>query len=187
MKTFLQRFALLVAGVLQGFDRLVFKGKLCQLYSPEGINCLLCANRVLYKDFKSYAAQVTAEVLKASLISEARAQQRFRYLNSSNNTDKEQVAGNRRRAAHQNRPGVRLAVRGTVLDLRQGNRRGWPCPSAWRTRRVLPPVPLLPPSPVRLAVRSPADLVPLRDSGRPQWPGMAGAANGPGKVALCPQ
>jgi hypothetical protein len=91
MKTFLQRFALLVAGVLQGFDRLVFKGKLCQLYSPEGINCLLCANRVLYKDFKSYAAQVSAEVLNASLISEARAQQRFRYLNSSN-TDKEQVA-----------------------------------------------------------------------------------------------
>src|SRR6202023_3068994 len=91
MEHFLQRFALLVAGVLSGFDRLVFKGKLCPLYSPDGMNCLLCANRVLYKDFKSYAAQVTAEVLQASLVAEAKATQRYRYLNSSK-TDKEQVA-----------------------------------------------------------------------------------------------
>jgi hypothetical protein len=91
MQAFLQRFALLVAGVLQGFDRLVFKGKLCSLYSPEGMNCLLCANRVLYKDFKTYAAQVTARVIEASLVSEAKASQKYRYLNSSK-TDKEAVA-----------------------------------------------------------------------------------------------
>ena len=41
MKNFLRRFAMLVAGVLHGFDRLVFKGKLCPLYSPEGMNCRL--------------------------------------------------------------------------------------------------------------------------------------------------
>jgi hypothetical protein len=35
MKTFLQRFAGLVAGVLSGFDRLVFRGKLRQLYAPR--------------------------------------------------------------------------------------------------------------------------------------------------------
>ncbi len=89
MKTFLQRFAVLVAGVLQGFDRLVFKGKLCQLYSPDGMHFLLSANHVLRNDFKSYAAQVTANVLRASLV--AKALGRFRYLNSSK-ADKEAVA-----------------------------------------------------------------------------------------------
>src|SRR5438045_235088 len=91
MDRFLQRFALLVAGVLQGYDRLVFKGKLCQLYSPEGMNCLLSANHVLYKDFKNYASSVTGKVLEASWVSQAKASGRYRYLNSSK-TDKEQVA-----------------------------------------------------------------------------------------------
>jgi hypothetical protein len=52
MSRFLQRFALLVAGTLSGFDRLVFKGKLCPLYSPDGMNCLLQANHVPPKEFK---------------------------------------------------------------------------------------------------------------------------------------
>lgn len=91
MSSFLQRFALLVAGVLHGFDRLVFKGKLCPLYGPEGMNFLLCFNHVRYRDFKAYAAEVTAKVLAASLVSEAKALGRFRYLNSGK-IDKEAVA-----------------------------------------------------------------------------------------------
>jgi len=83
MKSFLQRFALLVAGVLQGFDRLVFKGKLPTLYGPEGMNCLLSANRVLRKDFKTYAHDVTAKVVEASLVSEAKDVGRYHYLHSS--------------------------------------------------------------------------------------------------------
>ena len=39
MKTFLQRFHPVVCGVLSGFDRVVFKGRLPQLYSPDGMNC----------------------------------------------------------------------------------------------------------------------------------------------------
>ena len=38
MKAFLQRFGSLVAGVLQGFDRLVFKGRLGQLYFPDAMH-----------------------------------------------------------------------------------------------------------------------------------------------------
>jgi hypothetical protein len=91
MKRFLERFALLVAGVLHGFDRLVFKGRLCPLYTPEGMNCLLCANHVPYKDFKDYAYAVTAQVLKASLVSQASALGRYRYLNSSK-LNKEEAA-----------------------------------------------------------------------------------------------
>jgi hypothetical protein len=91
MHRFLQRFALLVAGTLSGWDRVVFKGKLCPLYSPNGMNCLLSANHVLYKDFKRYAADVTDQVLAASGVAEARARGCFRYLKSSK-IDKEAVA-----------------------------------------------------------------------------------------------
>jgi hypothetical protein len=91
MKTFLQRFGSFVAGILNGFDRLIFKGKLRQLYSPDGMNCYLAANRVLRKEFKEHARSVTAQVLQASLVEEAKKLERFRYLNSSQ-IDKEQVA-----------------------------------------------------------------------------------------------
>ena len=88
---FLQRFALLVAGVLSGFDRLVFKGKLCPLYAPEGMHCLLRANGLAHKEFKQYAAEVTQRVIAAAGVPQAKAQGRYRYLNSSK-IDKEEVA-----------------------------------------------------------------------------------------------
>ena len=91
MQRFLQRFALLVAGTLSGLDRLVFKGKLCGLYWPEGMNCLLRVNHVLHKEFKQYAKEVTARVLESSGMAQAKAQDRYRYLNSSK-IDKEQAA-----------------------------------------------------------------------------------------------
>jgi hypothetical protein len=91
MDRFLQRFALLVAGVLQGFDRVVFKGKLCPLYAPEGMNCWAKANGVRVRDFKSHANRVTTDIWNASLVSEARDLGRFQYLRSSQ-TNKEAVA-----------------------------------------------------------------------------------------------
>jgi hypothetical protein len=91
VKTFLQRFGGLVLGILSGFDRLVFKGKLRQLYSPEGMNCYCAANGVLRKEFKVHAKAVTHQVLQASLVEPAKQLQRFRYLNSSQ-IDKEQLA-----------------------------------------------------------------------------------------------
>jgi len=91
MQHFLQRFALLVAGVLSGFDRLVFKGRLCPLYWPEGMNCLLSANHVAHKQFKQYAKEVTARVVETAGVPQAKARGRYRYLNSSK-IDKEQAA-----------------------------------------------------------------------------------------------
>src|SRR5713226_5214331 len=84
MKTFLQRFGGLVLGILSGFDRLVFRGKLCALYAPEGMNIYLSANKVLRKDFEEHAHRVTQQVLQASLVEQAKELQRFRYLASSN-------------------------------------------------------------------------------------------------------
>ncbi len=91
MKSFLQRFALLVSGVLQGFDRLVFRGKLVQLYCPEGMHTLLTLNHVQRSEFKRYAAGITTKVQVASLLAQAKEQGRYRYLRSSK-VSKEEVA-----------------------------------------------------------------------------------------------
>lgn len=91
MKTFLQRFGGVVLGILSGFDRLVFKGKLPRLYAPEGMNCYLSANHVRYVDFRQHVENVTQRVLEASLIAEAKRRQCFEYLNSSQ-ISKEEVA-----------------------------------------------------------------------------------------------
>ena len=91
MKNFLQRFGGIVLGVLTGFDRLVFRGKLCSLYSPEGMNSYLDGNKVLRKDFDQHVKEVTQRVLQASLIEQAKALNRFEYLDSAK-TDKDKVA-----------------------------------------------------------------------------------------------
>lgn len=91
MKTFLRRLGSLVLGMLSGFDRLVFRGKLCPLYAPEGMNIYLAANKVLRKDFEQHAHRVTQQVLQASLVAQAKELQRFRYLASST-IDKDAVA-----------------------------------------------------------------------------------------------
>jgi len=91
MKTFLHRFGPIVLGVLTGLDRLIFRGKLCWLYSPEGMNIYLDANKVLRKDFDQHAKEVTKKVLQASLIEEAKALNRFEYLGSTK-IDKDKVA-----------------------------------------------------------------------------------------------
>jgi len=91
MKSFLQRFALVVSGVLSGFDRVVFKGRLPQLYSPDGMNCYAAANHVRYLDFKAHAKEVTRQVLEASLVELAKAAGRFQYLGSSQ-ASKEEAA-----------------------------------------------------------------------------------------------
>src|SRR5688572_14870158 len=55
------------------------------------MNRLLNANRVPFHHFKRYAAEVTAQVVQAAGVCQAKAQGRYRYLNSSK-IDKEQVA-----------------------------------------------------------------------------------------------
>src|ERR1043166_3291568 len=83
VKNFLHRLGDIVLGVVKGFDRLVFRGKLRQFYSNEGMHCYLRANSVMRKDFKEHAKKVTAEVLQASLVEKAKKEDRFQYLNSS--------------------------------------------------------------------------------------------------------
>src|SRR5438874_6412101 len=91
MRSFLRRFKAVVLGILSGFDRVVFKGRLPQLYSPEGMNCYASANHVLFKDFKAHAKEVTRRVLAASLVESAKAAGRFQYLGSGH-ASKEEAA-----------------------------------------------------------------------------------------------
>ena len=51
MKSFLQRFGVLVAGVLMGFDRWRFRGSKRQLCYPDGVMKFLSQHSVLLKDF----------------------------------------------------------------------------------------------------------------------------------------
>jgi hypothetical protein len=78
-------------GVLVGFDRVVFKGRLPQLYSAQGMNCYASANHLRLLDFKAHAKKVTQDVLAASLVQTAKAAGRFQYLGSSR-TSKDEAA-----------------------------------------------------------------------------------------------
>src|SRR6266436_4462366 len=91
MRTFLQRFGGIVLGILNGLDRTIFRGKLCTLYAPEGMNGYLDANRVLRKDFEQHTKKVTAQIMEASLMDEAKRLKRYEYLKSTN-IDKDKVA-----------------------------------------------------------------------------------------------
>jgi hypothetical protein len=91
MKAFLQRFGALVAGVLQGFDRLVFKGRLAQLYFPDGMHKFFALNGIRREDFQMYVSGVTKKIMEASLIAQAKELGRFCYLPSTN-IDKEETA-----------------------------------------------------------------------------------------------
>jgi hypothetical protein len=82
MKTFLQRFAALVLGVLSGFDRLVFRGKLRELYAPDGMDRYLASNHILFKAFKEHAESITRQVIEGSVAQAARLGRPFEYLDS---------------------------------------------------------------------------------------------------------
>src|SRR6476646_1644629 len=90
MQTFLQRFQPVVAGVLQGFDRLRFRGSKRQLCSVRGMVSWLGAMHVLLKEYKLWAQAKTEELCEAI---EGRAKKKgvYRYLNNCQES-KEEVA-----------------------------------------------------------------------------------------------
>jgi hypothetical protein len=91
MTSFVSRHASKIIGVLRGFDRLVFRGTLRHLCHADGMKGFLWHKRVLLKDFKPFALQVT-EALKAASLHQAETLGRpIRYLESSQ-TSKEDLA-----------------------------------------------------------------------------------------------
>ncbi len=80
-----------IAGVLSGFDRLVFRGTLRRIRYQQGMKGYLWANQVLLKDFGAHAEQVTERLKEASLAQARAAGRPVEYLPSSQ-VSKEQIA-----------------------------------------------------------------------------------------------
>jgi hypothetical protein len=91
MKSFLSSFAGLVLGILNGFDRLVFRGHLLRLSYRQGMECYLCRNHVLFMDFKKHSTAQTERVLQATFAEAKRLDRPIEYLASSS-ADKEKRA-----------------------------------------------------------------------------------------------
>lgn len=88
---FIQRFGDKITGVLSGFDRLVLRGSLLAIVSPEGMKRLLWLKHVLLKDFGKWAQRMTEQVKQASCRAACEHNRPIVYLRSSN-TDKDELA-----------------------------------------------------------------------------------------------
>jgi len=83
MERFLARHSNRIAGVVSGFDRLLFRGTLRSISFLDGMDRFLSSQHVLYKDFAGFAGRLTARLRTHA---EALAQQTGRpleYLRSS--------------------------------------------------------------------------------------------------------
>ena len=67
MKTFVSRFGASIYGVLNGFDRIRFRGTQRLLASVQGLSRFLAFQGVLLKDFKSYVTGVTEQIRQRML------------------------------------------------------------------------------------------------------------------------
>jgi hypothetical protein len=66
VKTFIQRFGSNILGVLNGFDRIRFRGTRRFLANVAGLMTFLWHRQVLLKDFKAFAGQLTAQIRQAA-------------------------------------------------------------------------------------------------------------------------
>jgi len=91
MKSFVQKHAAHVMGILSGFDRLVFRGSLRELCYPGGMRRYLSQAGVLLKEFAAHAEAVTERIKAASIQKAQTLGREVRYLPSAQ-TRKEAVA-----------------------------------------------------------------------------------------------
>lgn len=82
MKSVLSALSGLVLGILNGFDRLVFRGHLRRLSYPHGMESYLRRNRILFKNFEEHAKAQTERLLQASFAEAKRLQRPIVYLQS---------------------------------------------------------------------------------------------------------
>ena len=91
VRRFLARFADKIIGVIDGFDRIVFRGWFGQFRYEEGMKAFLSSQQVLLKDFEPFAKSVT-EMLRADAeAAAAKLHGKVHYLTSPS-TSKEKLA-----------------------------------------------------------------------------------------------
>lgn len=83
MEKFIQKYDDKINGVLNGFDRLVFRGGLRFLSYTAGMMSFLYAIGVLLKDFGEYAERTTKRLKESSLEAASRLDRTIKYLPSS--------------------------------------------------------------------------------------------------------
>jgi hypothetical protein len=88
---FIQKHAADVIGVLSGFDRLVLRGTLRGIAYPDALKRYLWKVRVLLKDFKAHALEVTERIKEAASRAALAAGRPNMYLDSPS-ADKEKIA-----------------------------------------------------------------------------------------------
>jgi hypothetical protein len=91
MLSFLQRFAPVVCGALSGFDRLRLRGTKRLLACVRGLAAYLWAQQILFKDFGTFAQDLTAR-LRRAVEGNAQALGRPLVYVPSTNTAKEDLA-----------------------------------------------------------------------------------------------
>ena len=91
MDAFMQKYNPHVESVLEGFDRLVFRGSLRMLCFAEGLAAFLSSTGILLKEFGDRAQAMTARLKEASLAEAGRLGRPVEYLPSAA-TRKEDVA-----------------------------------------------------------------------------------------------
>jgi hypothetical protein len=83
MNKFIERFSSGIAGVLSGFDRLVFRGTLRRIQHWRGMMSYLWEQQVLLKDFGKHVQQTSERIKTASLRTAQQQSRPIRYLHSS--------------------------------------------------------------------------------------------------------
>jgi hypothetical protein len=91
MQEFIAKHREEIAGVLSGFDRLVFRGTLRSLSHVNGMDTYLAMNKVLRKDFGRHVEQVSERLKQASLAEARKLGRPVEYL-ASPQVDKEALA-----------------------------------------------------------------------------------------------
>lgn len=91
MKQFIQRHVANVIGSLSGFDRVRLRGTLRWLSNVRGMTSFLCAAKILFKDFKPFAQDITGRIRERAQRDAEQAGRPYVYLPSSQ-TSKETQA-----------------------------------------------------------------------------------------------
>lgn len=91
MHQFIAKFKAKIAGVVSGFDRLVFRGVLRRVVYSKGMEEYLWQNGILFKDYAQHVKKVSERIKKASLERCYRERAPVVHLNSPK-VDKEECA-----------------------------------------------------------------------------------------------
>ena len=100
MNAFVQKFSSVVKGVLNGFDRIVFKGSILPLMYDEGVKRFCRGRGILNKEYKHWMLEQTAKVIDgASQYAQEQCGSPITPITSSR-TRKEDIARERQREAN---------------------------------------------------------------------------------------